>query len=143
MIDWAAFTPYSALAGGALIGIAAALLLLLNGRIAGISGILGGLLRPQPGDIGWRAAFISGLVFAPLLFAAAAPLPSAILNTPTPLLISAGLLVGIGTRYGSGCTSGHGVCGIARLSPRSLIATMTFMAAGFVTTYLLRHVFGG
>lgn len=139
-IAWPSFTPWAALAGGALIGLAAALFLLLNGRIAGISGILGGLLRPARGDIGWRLAFLAGLVGAPLLYALAAPLPLPRIEAGTGALVAAGLLVGIGTRYGSGCTSGHGVCGLSRLSPRSLVATLAFMAAGFITVFVGRHL---
>jgi len=140
MIDWAHFTPWTSLAGGVLIGAAAAMLLLLNGKIAGISGILGGLLRPSAGDIGWRVAFIAGLVAAPLLYQLAAPLPAVQIDAGTALLIVAGLLVGVGTRYGSGCTSGHGVCGLSRLSPRSMVATAAFMTAGFVTVFVVRHL---
>ncbi|UDF33634.1 UNVERIFIED_ORG: YeeE/YedE family protein [Shinella sp. XGS7] len=139
-IAWSAFTPWSALAGGALIGLAAALFVLLNGRIAGISGILGGLLRPVRGDIAWRLAFLAGLIGAPLVYGLFAPLPQPHIEAGTGWLIAAGLLVGFGTRMGSGCTSGHGVVGLARLSPRALVATLAFMAAGFVTVYLLRHV---
>jgi hypothetical protein len=140
-IAWPSFTPWAALAGGALIGLAAALFLLLNGRIAGISGILGGLLRPARGDIGWRLAFLAGLIGAPLLYhALAAPLPLPRIEAGTGALVAAGLLVGVGTRYGSGCTSGHGVCGLSRLSPRSLVATLAFMAAGFVTVFVGRHL---
>lgn len=126
MIDWANFTPWSSLTGGILIGVAAAMLLLLNGRIAGISGILGGLLRPAAGDIAWRLAFVIGLIIAPLVFGVAAVLPTAQIDASTTTLIIAGLLVGLGTRYGSGCTSGHGVCGLSRLSPRSMVATAGF-----------------
>lgn len=140
MIDWAHFTPWTSLAGGVLIGLAAAMLLLLNGKIAGISGILGGLLRPRAGDIGWRVAFIAGLVAAPLVYRLAAPLPVVQVDTGTGGLVVAGLLVGLGTRYGSGCTSGHGVCGLSRMSPRSLVATAAFMAAGFVTVGVARHL---
>ncbi|MFM9899514.1 MAG: YeeE/YedE family protein [Polaromonas sp.] len=140
MIDWAHFTPWTSLAGGVLIGLAAAMLLLLNGKIAGISGILGGLLRPRAGDIGWRAAFIAGLVAAPLVYRLAAPLPVVQVDTGTGWLVVAGLLVGLGTRYGAGCTSGHGVCGLSRLSPRSLVATAAFMAAGFMTVFVVRHL---
>jgi uncharacterized membrane protein YedE/YeeE len=139
-IDWTAFTPWSALAGGVLIGIAAALLVFINGRIAGVSGIVGGLLRPVRGDVGWRVAFAAGMLLAPLVFAAFAPLPALQIDASYPMLIAGGLLVGIGTRYGSGCTSGHGVCGVARASPRSIVATLAFMLAGFVTVYLVRHV---
>ena len=141
-IDWNAFTPWHALAGGAVIGIAAAMFLLLNGRIAGISGVLGGLLKPVRGDIAWRAAFIAGLVGAPLLYALVTELARPQIDAGYAALVGAGLLVGIGTRYGSGCTSGHGVCGISRLSPRSLVATAAFMAAGFVTVYIARHLIG-
>ncbi|MEO8738806.1 MAG: YeeE/YedE family protein [Casimicrobiaceae bacterium] len=141
-IDWSAFTPRSALAGGAIIGAATALFALANGRVAGISGIVGGLLRPAPVDVAWRVAFITGLVVAPAAYAMLAALPAVVIDAGYPLLVAAGLLVGIGTRYGSGCTSGHGVCGLARLSPRSLIATLAFMAAGFATVFAMRHVFG-
>ena len=140
-IDWTHFTPWPALAGGLLIGLAAAAFVLVNGRIAGISGILGGLLRPVPGDVAWRVAFLAGLVAAPLAYAVVAPLPTVRIDAGTGTLLTAGLLVGLGTRYGSGCTSGHGVCGLARLSPRSLVATASFMAAGFATVFVLRHVF--
>ncbi|MDQ3060813.1 MAG: YeeE/YedE family protein [Pseudomonadota bacterium] len=139
-IDWTHFTPWSALAGGALIGLAAALLLLLNGRIAGISGVLGGLLRPVRGDIAWRAAFVLGLVGAPLVYGLLQELPAPQIDADYAALTIAGLLVGVGTRYGSGCTSGHGVCGISRLSPRSLVATVCFMAAGFATVFVLHHL---
>jgi len=141
-IAWAHFTPWSALAGGLLIGLAAALLLLGNGRIAGISGIVGGLLRPAPGELAWRAAFVLGLVLAPLVFSLMAPLPAAQVDADTFTLVLAGLLVGVGTRYGAGCTSGHGVCGLSRGSPRSLVATAAFMLAGFVTVYVVRHLAG-
>ncbi len=143
MIDWTAFTPWSALAGGVLIGLAAALLVLLNGRIAGISGIVGGLLAPKRGDVGWRLAFVAGLALAPALWLAVAALPPIRIEAGYPLLIVAGLVVGFSTRYGTGCTSGHGVCGISRLSPRSIVATLAFMAAGFVTVFVARHLMGG
>lgn len=139
MIDWAHFTPWTSLVGGVLIGTAAALFLLLNGRVAGISGILGGLLRRRTGDTGWRVAFVLGLMAAPLSYQLAAPLPAVQIDAGTALLVVAGLLVGVGTRYGSGCTSGHGVCGLSRLSPRSMVATAAFMAAGFATVFILRH----
>jgi len=141
-IDWNSFTPWASLAGGVVIGVAAAMFVLLNGRIAGISGVLGGLLRPARGDISWRAAFIAGLVGAPLLYALFTQLPRIQVEAGYAALVVAGLLVGAGTRYGSGCTSGHGVCGISRLSPRSLVATAAFMAAGFVTVFVARHVIG-
>ena len=141
-VDWNAFTPWSALAGGVLIGIAAAMFALLNGRIAGISGVIGGLLKPTPGDVAWRAAFVVGLLSAPLVYSLFAVLPKPQIAAPSGALVLAGLLVGLGTRYGSGCTSGHGVCGLSRLSPRSLVATVTFMGAGFVTVYAIRHLLG-
>lgn len=143
-IDWANFTPIAALAGGLLIGLAAALFVLLNSRIAGISGIVGGLLeRPQRGDIAWRVAFAAGLVAAPLVYRQFASLPALRIEGSLSLLIVAGLLVGFGSRLASGCTSGHGVCGIARLSPRSLLATGIFMAAGFATVFVVRHLLAG
>ena len=139
-IDWASFTPGSAAIGGVIIGIAAAMLAFLNGRIAGISGIVGGLFRPAPGDVAWRLAFVAGLIAAPLLYAIVAALPPVVIEASYPTLVVAGLLVGIGTRYGAGCTSGHGVCGVSRLSPRSIVATLSFMAAGFATVFVARHV---
>lgn len=141
-IDWSNFTPFTALAGGILIAVATAMLLLLNGRIAGISGIVGGLLRPQEGNLGWRLAFVIGLLLAPITYELFAEMPPIHVEASWPVLIVAGLLVGIGTRYASGCTSGHAVCGLSRLSPRSLAATLTFMAAGFVTVFVVRHVIG-
>ena len=141
-IDWNHFTPLAALAGGVLIGIAAAMFVLLNGRIAGISGVLGGLLRPFTGDSAWRIAFVLGLVGAPLVYLLFAALPKPQIDAGYGALILAGLLVGAGTRYGSGCTSGHGVCGLSRLSPRSLVATAAFMGAGFVTVFVTRHLLG-
>lgn len=139
-IDWLHFTPWRSLAGGALIGLAAAILIVANGRIAGISGIVGGLLRPARNDWGWRLAFVIGLLAAPTVYALVAPLPVPRIEAGTAVLVIAGLLVGFGTRLGSGCTSGHGVCGLARMSPRSLAATLGFMAAGFATVFLVRHV---
>lgn len=141
-IDWYAFTPWSSLAGGVLIGIAAAMFALLSGRIAGVSGVLGGLLRPTKGDIGWRAAFVLGLAGVPLMFLLFTAVPRPRIDAGYGALILAGLLVGLGTRYGSGCTSGHGVCGLSRLSPRSLAATAAFMGAGFVTVFVTRHLLG-
>jgi uncharacterized membrane protein YedE/YeeE len=141
-IDWNAFTPWPALAGGVLIGIAAAMFVLLNGRIAGISGVLGGLLKPVRGDVAWRAAFVIGLIGAPLVYLLFSALPRPQIDAGFGALVVAGLLVGIGTRYGSGCTSGHGVCGLSRMSPRSLVATLTFMGAGFATVYVTRHLIG-
>jgi len=142
MIDWTHFTPWASLAGGVLLGVAAAAFILLNGRILGISGIVGGLLQPKRGDAGWRIAFLLGMLAAPATFWLLAPagfLPPARIAADAGTVIVAGLLVGFGTLYGSGCTSGHGVCGLSRLSPRSLVATAAFMAAGFVTVFLVRH----
>ncbi len=141
-IDWINFTPWASLAGGVLIGLAAAMLLIFSGRIAGISGILGGLLSPVKGDISWRLAFLLGVVASPLVFSLIQVLPPVHIEASYPTIIVAGLLVGIGTRYGSGCTSGHGVCGLSRRSPRSLVATTAFMAAGFITVYIVRHLAG-
>ena len=141
-IDWNAFTPWHALAGGMLIGLAAILFMLLNGRVAGISGIVAGLLRPAAHDWGWRLAFVLGMVLAPWLYTLVAALPDMTIDASAGVLVAAGLLVGVGTRYGSGCTSGHGVCGLSRASPRSLAATVAFMVAGFVTVYVTRHVLG-
>ena len=139
-IDWAAFTPWSALAGGAIIGFAAAMFALVNGRVAGISGIVGGLLRPTLPDAAWRVAFIAGLVVAPIVYLLFARSPSITIDAGYPTLVVGGVLVGVGTRYGAGCTSGHGVCGLSRASPRSLVATLVFMAAGFATVFVARHV---
>lgn len=143
MIDWSHFTPWSAISGGVLLGIASALFILANGRILGISGIVGGLLPPKLGDAGWRIAFLAGMFAAPWVFLLLAPAdfisaPRIQANTITTVI--AGLLVGIGTRYASGCTSGHGVCGLSRLSPRSLVATLSFMGAGFGTVLVVRHI---
>ena len=139
-IDWLHFTPWASLAGGVLIGLAAALLLLVNGRIAGISGIVGGLLVPRRADVAWRLAFVAGLFAAPLGMAAAGYTLMPRIDAGFGLLALAGLLVGVGTLYSSGCTSGHGVCGLSRLSPRSLVATATFMAAGMLTVFVARHL---
>jgi len=139
-VNWTDFSPWTALGGGLLIGLAVAMFVLFNGRIAGISGIIGGLLRPAPGERGWRIAFLLGLVAAPLVYTLAAPLPAMRIDAGTGTLIAAGLLVGIGTRYGAGCTSGHGVCGLARGSARSLAATLAFMGAGFATVFIVRHL---
>lgn len=138
-IDWSAFAPWSALIGGAIIGIAAAILALFNGRVAGISGIVGALLHRPSAETTWRAAFIAGLLLAPLTYAAFGALPVLTIDAGYPTLGIAGLLVGLGTRYATGCTSGHGVCGLSRGSPRSMVATLTFMGSGFVTVYLIRH----
>lgn len=139
-IDWSHFTPWASAAGGVLIGIAAAMLVLLNGRIAGISGIVGALLAPRRGEVGWRLAFVGGLVASPLVFALFGELPEPRIDAGFGTLVTAGLLVGIGTSYGSGCTSGHGVCGLSRLSPRSLVATAAFMLAGIATVLVVRHL---
>ena len=138
------FTPVSASIGGALIGLSAVLLMAFNGRIAGISGILSGAAFAEPGDKAWRIFFVIGLIAAPLLYAAVTgAMPAFEMEAGWPLIIAGGLLVGFGTRLGSGCTSGHGVCGLARLSPRSLISVLTFMGAGMLTVPLIRHFFGG
>ncbi|MEX9213823.1 YeeE/YedE family protein [Providencia rettgeri] len=138
-IDWANFTPLSAAIGGVLIGLAAAILLVFNGRIAGISGILGGLLKPTKGDTAWKVAFIIGLMSAPVLFTWLAFTPEVSIATSTPILVLAGLFVGFGSRLGSGCTSGHGICGMARLSRRSIVAVLVFMIVAFVTVALANH----
>lgn len=142
-IDWTHFTPWTALAGGILLGIASAAFILLNGRVLGISGILGGLIAPQRSDVGWRVFFLLGMLLAPATLAWLAPglISAPRIEASSVGIVMAGLLVGLGTRYGSGCTSGHGVCGLSRLSPRSLMATLAFMAAGFVTVYVARHWF--
>lgn len=138
------FTPWPALLGGVLIGLSTVLLLLANGRIAGISGIVGGLLTSSASDAGWRLAFLVGLVAAPLLYGlVAGGVPPITVTTSTGLLIAGGLLVGFGTRLGGGCTSGHGVAGLARLSPRSLVATGVFLATAMTTVFVTRHVVGG
>ena len=139
-IDWTHFTPWSALAGGALIGLAAALFLLMNGRILGISGILGGLLRPAAGDSAWRITFLLGMLTAPVLYQLLVGTMHARVDASWPMIIAAGLLVGLGTSYSGGCTTGHSVCGLSRLSPRSLVATLSFMGAGFATVFVVRHL---
>ena len=139
-IDWNHFTPWLSLGGGLALGVAAALFILLNGRVLGISGIVGGLLRPRAGDVAWRVSFLLGLLAAPSLFVAVVGPLQPRIDANLAMVILAGLLVGVGTRYGAGCTSGHGVCGLARLSPRSLVATIAFMGAGFATVFLIRHV---
>ena len=141
-IDWIHFSPWSALTGGVLLGLASAAFILLNGRVLGISGILGGLLVPRRSDASWRVFFLMGLLLAPFTLSLLLP---TLIQTPrieagNAAIVVAGLLVGLGTRYGSGCTSGHGVCGLSRLSPRSLVATLAFMASGFVTVYVIRHL---
>lgn len=142
LIDWNHFTPGLSLAGGVLLGLASALFILVNGRILGISGILGGLLIPKAGDVAWRVAFVLGLLAAPMLYAGLRGPWEVRIEAGWGTVVAAGLLVGLGTRYASGCTSGHGVCGLSRLSPRSLVATVSFMAAGFVVVYLVRHALG-
>ena len=137
------FTPIASLIGGALIGLSTSTLLLFNGRIAGISGIVGGLLQPSQGDTSWRGLFILGMMAAPLVLLAAGRLPQMTTVASDRTLVLAGLLVGFGTRLGSGCTSGHGVCGLARRSKRSLVATLVFMASGALTVWIVRHVIGG
>ena len=139
LIDWTHFTPWAALAGGVLLGLASALFVLLNGRILGISGIVGGLLRPRAGDMGWRLAFVLGMLVAPGLYWLVVGPTQPRIDANWGMVVIAGLLVGVGTRYGSGCTSGHGVCGLSRMSPRSLVATLAFMGAGFLTVFLIRH----
>jgi uncharacterized protein len=142
-IDWANFTPWASLGGGILLGLSAAFFILVNGRVLGISGILGGLLPPKSGDAAWRLSFLLGMLAAPLVYSLLAPeawrrAPQ--IDAGFATIVAAGLLVGLGTRYGSGCTSGHGVCGLSRLSPRSLVATLAFMGAGFATVFVARHV---
>jgi uncharacterized protein len=141
-IDWQHFTPWTSLEGGILIGIAAGVLILASNRILGVSGILGGLFKPRPGDAGWRLLLILGLFLAPLAWRSLAALQAPPIATNSAVLAIAGVLVGFGTRLGSGCTSGHGVCGLSRLSPRSLVATALFMLAGFITVFVARHVIG-
>lgn len=141
-IDWTAFTPGPAIAGGIILGIAAALYVLFNGRILGISGIIGGLLQGQKSDWLWRLSFILGLLTVPLWAKYVFQMnPKMVIDADYITLIIAGLLVGFGSRYGSGCTSGHGICGLSRLSPRSLIATLCFMGSGFLIVYVMRHLF--
>ena len=142
-IDWAHFTPFASLTGGIILGIASAIFILVNGRILGISGILGGLMPPKLGDTFWRIAFLLGLFSAPTVVHAVVPteyITAPRIDATDMMVVIAGLLVGIGTRYASGCTSGHGVCGLSRLSPRSLVATISFMSAGFVMVYVMRHL---
>lgn len=146
IIDFQNFTPFESLLGGILLGISSAIFILVNGRILGISGILGGLLRPRKGDIMWRIMFLLGMTSAPFVFHFLFPVswivePNIEANYLT--IIIAGILVGFGTRYGSGCTSGHGVCGLSRLSLRSMVSTITFMLFGFISVYVVRHLFQG
>jgi uncharacterized membrane protein YedE/YeeE len=138
------FTPWASLGGGILIGVAATLLMLLKGRIMGATGILAGLIMPaSQTDFAWRAALVAGMACGPVtLWLLSGAWPEMQVTVPLPLLLLSGVIVGIGVSYGGGCTSGHGVCGIARLSQRSIVATLTFMAATFATVFLLRHVIG-
>jgi uncharacterized protein len=138
-IDWIHFTPWRSLAGGLLLGVATAMFLVLNGRVLGISGIVGGVLNAAPGDRSWRAFFVAGLLASPWVLGLFHPLPTPRFDTGWGVLVAAGLLVGFGTRMGAGCTSGHGICGIARFSPRSIMATLCFMATGFATVFVVRH----
>ena len=141
-IDWTHFTPGLSLLGGLILGLASAAFILLNGRILGISGILGGLLKPAHGDVGWRMAFLLGMAAASMTATFLFPqvLSAPRIEAGYVALVVAGLLVGFGTRLGSGCTSGHGVCGLSRLSPRSLVSTLTFMGLGFAMVYVVRHL---
>lgn len=142
-MDWESFTPWSALLGGALIGTAASVLLVLNGRVAGISGVLGGVLVTRPGEVGWRVAFLAGLGLGGL--AMLSVMPASFGSSPRGLgwVVIAGALVGIGTRIGNGCTSGHGVCGLSRLSVRSLVATLMFLGTGVLSASAARLLLGG
>ncbi|KVM80003.1 YeeE/YedE family protein [Burkholderia stagnalis] len=142
-LDLTHFTPWLSLAGGVLIGLAAAWLVMFNGRVAGISGIVVGLLAPGGGERGWRVAFVAGLVAAPVVMRLAGFGAVPQVDAGWPVVLAAGFLVGIGTRYAGGCTSGHCVCGLSRGSPRSLVATATFMAVGFLTVFVRRHLLGG
>ena len=142
-IDWSHFTPFTSLTGGVILGLASAIFILVNGRILGISGIVGGLFPPKLGDTFWRIAFLLGFAAAPMVFHALVPaqyISEPRIDATDLMVVIAGLLVGIGTRYASGCTSGHGVCGLSRLSPRSLVATLSFMGAGFAMVYVMRHL---
>lgn len=134
------FTPWSSLAGGILIGLAASMMVLMNGRIAGVSGIVGSISSAHRADIPWRIAFVIGLIVSPLVYGVFGKVPTFTLETTHLQIVVAGLLVGLGSRFGSGCTSGHGVCGIARLSGRSILATVVFISAGVVTVYVMRHL---
>lgn len=142
-IDWLAFTPGPAFLGGILLGLAAALYVILHGRILGISGIVSGLLSPKEGDVNWRLSLVLGLLSAPLLVSFFFGLHTiTVIDADWIAIVVAGVLVGFGANYGSGCTSGHGVCGLSRLSPRSLVATVSFMSAGFLIVFVIRHVLG-
>ncbi|MEA9604108.1 MULTISPECIES: YeeE/YedE family protein [unclassified Polynucleobacter] len=142
-IDWISFTPIPSLIGGMILGVAAALYMLLHGRILGISGIVSGLLNPQKGDVDWRVSIVLGILSAPVLAAVMLDLHAIqVIDTDWFSIMAAGLLVGFGAQYGSGCTSGHGICGLSRLSPRSMAATMLFMSSGFMATFIIRHIIG-
>ncbi|MBU3611743.1 YeeE/YedE family protein [Polynucleobacter sp. MG-27-Goln-C1] len=142
-IDWLGFTPGPAFLGGMLLGIAAALYVILHGRILGISGIVSGLLTPKEGDVNWRLSLLLGLLSAPFWASLLLDLhTTTVIDADWLAIIVAGLLVGFGANYGSGCTSGHGICGLSRLSPRSLVATISFMCTGFLTVFVIRHVLG-
>ena len=143
-IDWLSFTPIPSLLGGMILGVAAALYVILHGRILGISGIVSGLLHPKESDTAWRLSLVLGLITAPFLAALFFGIfPIIEIDSSWTAIVIAGLLVGFGAQYGSGCTSGHGICGLSRLSPRSLIATLAFMGAGFITVFVIRHLIGG
>ena len=139
-IDWVHFTPGTSLAGGLLIGLAAGALILGSGRILGAAGVVGGLVEPRRGEVTWRLWLIVGLLLAPTLLALSSPTRAPVIETSWPMIVVAGLLVGFGARLGGGCTSGHGVCGLARLSPRSIVAVAAFMASGFATVFIVRHL---
>lgn len=142
-IDWLAFSPGPAFLGGILLGVSAALYVILHGRILGISGIISGLLSPKEGDVHWRLSLVLGLLSAPFLGSLIFDLHTrSVIDTDWFAIIIAGFLVGFGANYGSGCTSGHGVCGLSRLSPRSLVATISFMSAGFLMVFVIRHMLG-
>ena len=144
VIDWLSFTPIPSLLGGIILGVAAALYVLLHGRILGISGIVSGLLHPKLADSAWRLSLVLGLISAPFLAALFfGIIPVVEIDSGWLAIVIAGLLVGFGAQYGSGCTSGHGICGLSRLSPRSLVATLAFMSAGFVMVFIIRHMSGG
>jgi uncharacterized membrane protein YedE/YeeE len=144
VIDWLSFTPIPSLLGGIILGVAAALYVLLHGRILGISGIVSGLLHPKLADSAWRVSLVLGLISAPFLVALFfGIIPVVEIDSGWLAIVIAGLLVGFGAQYGSGCTSGHGICGLSRLSPRSLVATLAFMSAGFVMVFIIRHMIGG
>ena len=143
MINWSEATPIYSLFGGVIIGVAVSILILFNGKIAGISGILGGVLTPKKGDVGWRVLFIFGLIISPSTYALFHTLPKVNITASYLEILIAGLLVGIGTRFGSGCTSGHGICGISRLSIRSVVATICFILAGIVTVFITQHLIKG